>query len=173
MCSKSMKKLLSQNDIITEQKLLELINLLLLKYNCHGSINSIAIEDNNFLALYEYKRRLIIINYKKILDYYLSIFKKDYQEYIEYINFEIVRIILHEIVHVRQHMSYEEILSLARCYEEILKKENKYNNIKYKTNTNERQANILSLMHLLNLEFIPVYIQKIYYINLKNNFRWL
>lgn len=74
--------------------------------NLVSYVDKIEISDQSPFARYYFDRKKLSFNYNQIL-YYTNIMANKYkfntvEEKIKYINYSIISIVLHEIVHVRQ-----------------------------------------------------------------------
>lgn len=121
--------------------------------NLVSYVDKIEISDQSPFARYYFDRKKLSFNYNQIL-YYTNIMANKYkfntvEEKIKYINYSIISIVLHEIVHVRQKKEENLLIALSEQAESELKKYKLYGLNLYMTNPIERQAHVLSLSEVI------------------------
>lgn len=121
--------------------------------NLVSYVDKIEISDQSPFARYYFDRRKLSFNYNQIL-YYTNIKANKYkfnteEEKIKYINYSIISIVLHEIIHVRQKKEENLLITLSEQAESELKKYKLYGLNLYMTNPIERQAHVLSLSEII------------------------
>ncbi|MBQ6687209.1 MAG: hypothetical protein IJN03_01650 [Bacilli bacterium] len=128
-------------------------------------VNNIIISNykSDFLARYSIDTKTIYINYLKLIfaigvDCSKRLFGSDYFHKLLYLNLHIIRVLLHEIEHIKQeekmitgHNNFEtKILVDASQLEKKLKENKLYSKDMYFVNPIERQAELQSCRIILN-----------------------
>ncbi len=164
---------MSENDlykkIINQRCLLNIIINEIYYNNLTQYVEKIEIGNGVPMARYYYQTKKLCFNYENIVSAVLKKAKnfnfKNDKEVIDYVNMNIISIILHEISHVYQEKNKNNLIILAEQEEENQKKKGTYNLCKYLTNPIERQAQINALSRTIELkntqEQMPVYLLKI------------
>lgn len=155
--------------IIDQKNMLNIVISEIYYNNLTQYVDKIEIGRNVPIARYYYQSKKLCFNYENIVSTVLKKaknfkFRTD-EELIDYINMNIISIILHEISHVYQEKNKNNLIILAEHEEEEQKKKGTYNLGKYLTNPIERQAQINALSRTIELkkfqEQMPLFLLKI------------
>lgn len=158
-------KLISKNQFLSEKEIFEYTELILNQLNLIDGVNNIVFDDINSFALYNYDKKILILNIKKILKYYqynLNI-QSNVSNLYYFVNLEIIKIIMHEINHVKQHKNPNEVIAFSVLRENKLKFDKKYDELMYRCNPLERQSSIFSICYLISNNVINKNFLKTYY----------
>ncbi len=153
-----------KNKLINSKDILNILILLINNYSLENYISKIILSSNPYiLARYYSSKKIIIINYDKLLENTINYLKEQGHNDILLINLYIIKILWHEIIHALQKQIIEnntneisKIFTLSENLENSLKQQdiNFYLNHKYFYNPLERQANINSVKNILNLTIL-------------------
>ena len=122
--------------------------------NLVSYVNEIDVGNHVPFARYYYDRKKLCFNFDAIM--YNTLIKaskhsfNSEEEKIIYLNYNIISIIFHEIVHVYQKKKENPLIILSEQTEFDLKTHNLYDVSLYLVNPVERQAHILSLSRIIS-----------------------
>ena len=162
--------------IIGPKSLLNIIINEIYYNNLTRYVEKIEIGNSVPIARYYYQTKKLCFNYENIVSAVLKKAKnfnfKNDKELIDYINMNIISIILHEISHVYQEKNKNNLIILSEQEEKKQKRKGTYTLCKYLTNPIERQAQINALSRTIELkksqEQMPIYLLKIELLDIIN-----
>ena len=141
------------DNILTKKSFFSVFEETLVSNNLDGPTTKVISSNDISFARYDCNKNRIFCNYDNIVttikkSLNSSLIFEQYEAN-ELVNLYLLQIIHHEIVHVLQKYKNEDLIMHAEMWEEELKRAKMYDINRYLNNPLERQANIISIVTLM------------------------